>query len=140
VSRRQTYEIPGVTHGSAPIPMAAKVGPNFQSSAIMGKDPATDKLPDSGEEQVRHVFANTKALLDVAGVGLDELVYVDVLLADNDLRGTVNKYWLDWFPDEHDRPARHVTLRDLPSGMVIQLRVQAYSDGSAAGSGSDSGR
>jgi 2-iminobutanoate/2-iminopropanoate deaminase len=139
VSRRQTYEIPGVTHGNAPIPMAVKVGPNFQSSAIMGKDPATDTLPDSGEEQVRHVFANTKALLDVAGVGLDELVYVDVMLADNGLRPEVNKYWLDWFPDSRDRPARHVTLRDLPSGMVIQLRVQAHSDGSAS-SASDPGQ
>ena len=60
MSRRQTFEIPGVTHGTAPIPMAAKVGPNFQSSAIMGKDPATDSLPDGGDDQVRFVFQNAK--------------------------------------------------------------------------------
>lgn len=126
MSRRQTYEIPGVDHGQAPIPMAARVGSNFQSSAIMGKDPATNSLPEDGARQVELVFANTRALLDVAGVELDQLVYVDVLLADNDLRAEVNRHWLSWFPDEHDRPARHVTHRELPGGMVIQLRVQAH--------------
>lgn len=128
MSRRQTFEIPGVTHGTAPIPMGAKVGPNFQSSGIMGKDPATDTLPDSGEDQVRFAFQNAKTLLDLAGVGLDEVVYVDVLLANNDFRGTVNKYWLEWYPDEHDRPARHTTVRELPGGMVVQLRLQAHSE------------
>jgi 2-iminobutanoate/2-iminopropanoate deaminase len=126
MSRRQCYEIPGVDHGGAPIPMAARVGSNFQSSAIMGKDPATNTLPEDGTEQVAFAFANTKALLDVAGVSLDQLVYVDVLLADNDLRAQVNRHWTAWFPDERDRPARHTTVRELPGGMLLQLRVQAH--------------
>jgi enamine deaminase RidA (YjgF/YER057c/UK114 family) len=109
--------------------MAAKVGPNFQTSGISGKDPATDALPDTGEKQVEFVFANAKTLLDIAGVALDEVVYVDVLLADNSLRGTVNKHWLEWYPDEHDRPARHTTVRDLPGGMLVQLRLQGHSAG-----------
>jgi 2-iminobutanoate/2-iminopropanoate deaminase len=106
--------------------MAARVGPSFQTSGIMGKDPATNELPDDGAKQVEFVFANTKALLDVADVALDQVTFVEVLLGDNGLRGEVNKYWLDWYPDEHDRPARHTTVRDLPGGMVVQLRVQAH--------------
>jgi enamine deaminase RidA (YjgF/YER057c/UK114 family) len=111
-----------------PIPMAARVGNAFQSSAVAGKDPATNAVPDDGAKQVEFAFANVRALLDVAGVDLDQVVYVDVLLADNDLRAEVNKYWVRWYPDEGDRPARHTTLSELPGGMKIQLRVQAQLD------------
>lgn len=128
MSRRQNYEIPGVDHGSAPIPMAARVGNAFHSSGIMGKDPATNTLPEDGAKQVEFVFANTRALLDAAGAELDQVVYVEVLLADNELRGEVNKYWTQWYPDQGDRPARHTTLRELPGGMKIQLQVQAQLD------------
>lgn len=127
MSRRQNYEIPGISH-SMPIPMAARVGNAFHTSAIMGKDPATNTLPEDGERQVEFVFSNARALLDVAEVELDQVVYVEVLLADNDLRTDVNKYWVQWYPDEADRPARHTTLRELPGGMKIQLKVQAQLD------------
>jgi 2-iminobutanoate/2-iminopropanoate deaminase len=126
MSRRQSYEIPGIDHGAAPIPMAARVGSSFQTSGIMGKDPATNELPEDGAQQVEFVFANTKTLLDAAGVSLDQVTFVEVWLADNDLRGEVNKHWLAWFPEERDRPARHTTVRELPGGMVAQLRLQAH--------------
>jgi 2-iminobutanoate/2-iminopropanoate deaminase len=125
VSRRQNFEIPGIHH-SMPIPMAARVGSAFHSSGIAGKDPATNALPEDGTKQVEFAFANARALLDVAGVEPDEVVYVEVLLADNDLRAEVNKHWVNWFPSEGDRPARHTTLRDLPGGMMVQLQVQAH--------------
>lgn len=132
VTRRTCYEIPGVDHGGAPIPMAARVGSSFQTSGIMGKDPATNSLPEDGRKQVEFLFANTRKLLEVAGVGADEIVFVDVLLADNDLRGAINEEWTSWFPNPHDRPARHTTVRELPSGMVAQLRLQAFvEDGEA---------
>jgi 2-iminobutanoate/2-iminopropanoate deaminase len=95
VSRRRNYEIPGIDHGSAPIPMAARVGNSFQSSAIMGRDPSTNTLPDDGSKQVEFVFANTRTLFEVAGVELDQVVFVEVLLADNSLRDEINKYWLE---------------------------------------------
>lgn len=132
VTRRTCYEIPGVDHGSAPIPMAVRVGNSFQTSAIMGKDPSTNTLPEDGRKQVEFLFANTRKLLEIAGVAADEVVYVDVLLADNDLRGAINEEWTSWFPDQHDRPARHVTLRELPGGMVAQLRLEAVVEDGAA--------
>ena len=55
MSRRQNYEIPGVDHGSAPIPMAARVGNAFHSSGIMGKDPATNTLPEDGAARRQHL-------------------------------------------------------------------------------------
>jgi 2-iminobutanoate/2-iminopropanoate deaminase len=128
VSRRKTFEIPGVDHGSAPIPMAAQVGAVFHSSGIPPTDPATGETPADGERQVEVVFGNTAALLGAAGLGPQDVVYLDVFLADNALRAAVNKHWLDWYPDEHDRPARHVTVRPLPGKMLVQLQVQAVAE------------
>lgn len=127
MGRRQTIEIPGVSHG-APIPMAARVGNMVWSSAIPGKDAATGKLPAAGAEQVAAVFENAGAVLTAAGVTRDDVVYVSVLLADNELRAEVNRHWLRWFPDEADRPARHVTVADLPGGMLVQLQLIAVAE------------
>ncbi|MFF4415405.1 RidA family protein [Streptosporangium sp. NPDC001559] len=128
MSRRRTYEIPGVDHGSAPIPMAARVGNLFQSSGISGRDPGNNELPEDGVAQVDFAFANARTLLDVAGVGLDEVVFLEVLLKDDSLRGDVNRHWLEWYPDEHDRPARHTTVRDLPGRLKMQLRIEAWTE------------
>jgi 2-iminobutanoate/2-iminopropanoate deaminase len=128
VSRRKTFEIPGVDHGSAPIPMAAQVGAVFHSSGIPPTDPATGSVPEDGDRQVEMVFGNAAALLKVAGLGPQDVVYLDVFLADNSLREAVNKHWLNWYPDEHDRPARHVTVRPLPGKMLVQLQIQAVAE------------
>jgi len=127
VGRRQTIEIPGVAHG-APIPMAARVGNIVWSSAIPGKDARTGLLPPGGAEQVRSAFENVGAVLAAAGVTRDDVVYVSVLLADDELRPEVNRHWLEWFPDAADRPARHVTLQALPGGMLVQLQLIAVAD------------
>lgn len=128
MSRRKTFEIPGVGHGSTPIPMAAQVGAVFHSSGIPPMDPATGTIPDDGERQVELVFANAAALLKVAGLSPADVVYFDVFLADNELRPAVNKQWLDWYPEEHDRPARHTMVRPLPGKMLVQLQVQAVAE------------
>ncbi|WP_426243454.1 RidA family protein [Nocardioides sp. LHG3406-4] len=106
--------------------MAASVGPLFKSSGISGRDPKDNSLPADGVAQVDLVFANTRALFEVARVSLDQVVFLEVLLADGSLRDEVNRHWLEWYPDEHDRPARHTTVRELPGGLKIQLRVEAY--------------
>lgn len=128
MSRRKTFEIPGVNHGSAPIPMAAQVGPVFHSSGIPPTDPATGSVPEDGARQVEMAFANTAALLKAAGLGPGDVVYLDVFLEDDSLRSVVNKHWLEWYPDEHDRPARHTTVRPLPGKMLVQLQVQAVAE------------
>jgi 2-iminobutanoate/2-iminopropanoate deaminase len=132
VSRRKTFEIPGVGHGAAPIPMAAQVGPLFHSSGIPPTDPSTGEIPADGQRQVELVFGNAEALLAVAGLSPADVVYLDVYLGDDSLRGAINVQWLRLFPDEHDRPARHVTLRPLPGSMQIQLQIQAFASGGTA--------
>jgi 2-iminobutanoate/2-iminopropanoate deaminase len=123
---RRTFEIPGIAHRTAPIPMAAMVGPLFHSSGIPPTDPATGENPAEGDAQIAQAFANAATLLSLAGLTPDDVVYMDVFLADTSLRPAVNVPWLQWYPDEHDRPARHVTIRDLPKNVFVQLQIQAF--------------
>jgi len=122
---RQTYKIPGVAHTHAPIPLAARVGNILQSSAIMGKDPATGELPGDPIREVAFTFGNVQALLDAAGLSRDDVLIVEVFLVDGSLRDEVNKHWCEWYPDPDDRPARHTMMHELPFGMSVQLRIQA---------------
>ncbi len=123
--RPRSLEVPGVTHGSAPIPMGARVGNVIYSSGILGKDPATDKLPPVGESQVHFMFQNLRTLLDVGGARLDDVVRMTVYLKDDTLREALNREWLAAFPDPHDRPARHVLIHALPGALLAQIEIVA---------------
>jgi len=128
VGKRRTFELAGLDHGATPIPLASQVGNVFRTSGIMGRNPATGELAADGATQVAQVFANVEALLKVAGLGVDRIVFLEVLLADDSLRSEINPHWLAWFPDPHDRPARHTTVRTLPPGFLVQLLVEAVAD------------
>ena len=132
MSRRKTFEIPGIPPHSAPIPMAAQLGTVFRSSGIPPTDPDTGAYPESGADQVRMAFRNAQSLLGVAGLSPADVVYMDVYLADNGLRAAVNESWLAWYPDEDDRPARHVTVRPLPALMLVQLQIEAVATADGA--------
>ena len=124
MGRRRSLEIPGVSH-AAPIPMGARIGNLLYSSGVMGKDPASDSLPDDPARQAELMFQNVRALLEQGGASLDDVVRVTVYLKDNAYREHLNREWLSAFPDEHDRPARHTLIWDLPGGMLMQCELVA---------------
>jgi len=124
MGRRKTFQIPGVHH-AAPIPFGARVGNVIYSSAIQGIDADTGKLPDDVAEQARHCFKNLRSFLEVAGATPDDIVRMTCLLKDLGDREALNAQWLEMFPDENDRPARHTSSYDPPGGMKIQIEVVA---------------
>lgn len=126
VTRRpRSIEVPGLAHGSAPIPMGARVGNVMYSSGIAGVDVATGKLAPDAAAQARCAFANMRALLDNAGATLLDVVRMTVYVKDNSAREPVNAEWIACFPDPHDRPARHTLVYELQHGMLLQLEVVA---------------
>ena len=127
MGKRQTLEIPGVSHG-APIPMGVRMGNLVFSSGVMGKDPATDTFPDDPARQTELMFQHVRALLEEAGGSLDDVAHMTVFVKDNAYREHLNREWLKAFPDEHDRPARHTLLWDLRGGMLIQCELVAVLD------------
>jgi 2-iminobutanoate/2-iminopropanoate deaminase len=122
--RRRSIDIEGAAHG-APIPMGCRIDNIVYSSGIMGTDPATEKVAESGVDQVRYAFANLKKFLDAAGVTPEDVIRMTVLLQDNSLRPAINEEWLEMFPDESSRPARHAINVELAGTMVVQLEVIA---------------
>ena len=122
---KRSLHVPNVGH-QAPIPLGARVGPLLCSSGIAGKDPASGELPADGALQVQHAFANLQALLAAGGAEWRHGVKLGVTLADDSLRGAVNREWLALCPDPDDRPARHITVQPLSHGMAVQLEVLAY--------------
>ena len=121
----RSIHIEGVRHG-APIPMGARVGNMIFSSGIIGADPATGKVPEDMESQCVFAFANMKTMVQSAGGKLENIGSIKVYMKDRSQREAVNRPWLEMFPDEDDRPARHAIEYDaFPPGVLVQLEVIA---------------
>ena len=93
----------------------------------LGQDPATGKgFLKIQKAQVALAFANLEKIIKGAGASLDDIVKLGVVVKSFDLRDEINVQWLKYFPDEHSRPARHVTKYDDFGGTTaIQLEATA---------------
>ena len=126
--KRRSIHVAGVQHG-APIPMGARVGNVLFSSGIMGTDPATGTVPEHLSRQCELAFANVKSLVENAGGTVEDIGAVKVYMKDRSQREAVNKPWLEMFPDENNRPARHAIEYDaFPPGVLVQLEMMAVLD------------
>jgi 2-iminobutanoate/2-iminopropanoate deaminase len=121
---RRSIEVPGLQHG-APIPQASVVGNLLVSGGISPIDPETGSTPDGTDEQVALAFANVRRVLAAAGGAVGDVVKCTVFVQDKAIRPVVNKYWIEMFPDEASRPARHMLHADLPDGTQLQLEIMA---------------
>lgn len=127
--RRETYQIPGVAHsGGGPrgfLPFGTRVDDWLFSGGCMGQDPANGQVVEGAEKQAEFAFRNVKTLLDTAGFKPENIVHMFVWVKERSLANAVNKTWLEWYPDEHHRPARHALEADLPNNMLVQLEFIA---------------
>jgi len=121
---RRSIEVPGLRHG-APIPQASVVGNLLVSGGIGPVDPATGTAPDGTDEQVAMAFGNVRRVLAAAGGDVGDVVKCTVFVRDKAIRPVVDKHWVEMFPDEASRPARHMLSTDLQSGIELQLEIMA---------------
>lgn len=121
---RESIEIPPIRHGQNPIPFASKVGNMLFTGGIMGADPATGKVPEDVDEQVANCFTNLKNTLAKAGGSMEDVGLVTVFIKDNSVRPKINPVWVQHFPDEHSRPARHTIVQENLN-YPIQIEVVA---------------
>lgn len=105
--------------------MGARIGSIVCSSGLTGKDPTTNALPDDPLREIELLFMNLLAFMGAAGGTVEHIVKMSVFLKDNAYRDYFNEQWLKMFPDKGNRPARHITLVDLPGGMHAQIEVTA---------------
>ena len=121
---RRSIEVPGLGH-KAPIPQAAVVGNLLASGGISPIDPETGATPDGTDEQVALAFANVRRVMTAAGGSIDDIVKCTVFVRDRAIRPVVDKYWVEMFPDQASRPARHMLPADLQGNIQLQLEIMA---------------
>jgi 2-iminobutanoate/2-iminopropanoate deaminase len=122
---RISIEVPGFEHDN-PIPAACRVGSLLITSAISGKELFTGELPGGLERQCENMWATVRKVLEAAGASTENVVKVNVWMKDRSQRAVMNKGWLEMFPDEHSRPARHTfPAPELPGNMQVQCEVTA---------------
>ena len=124
MANRKSFHIKGMEHG-APIPNGAAIGNMIFSSAISGKDAKTGVLPANPDQQAAAMFRNLNLFMETAGGTPANIAYMKVYLKEEKLRDSVNKAWIEMFPDEHDRPARHAIKAELRGDVLFQIEVIA---------------
>lgn len=121
---RRSIHVPGLGHGSQPIPVASVVGGLLATGGISGRDPVTNEIPEDPAAEVAQAFANLRAVLEAAGASPDDVAKVTVLVQDREVRQHINPVWVEMFPDHESRPARHTLVTELV-GMRLQLECLA---------------
>jgi enamine deaminase RidA (YjgF/YER057c/UK114 family) len=125
MEKRRSIEVSGAKHVN-PIPSASRKGPFVVSGAISGADPASGKVPAELDAQCRQMFDNVRRVMSAAGGTPEDIIKLTVWIADRSMRETMNRYWVEMFPDPHSRPARHtVTQTDFTPPMQIQCDLLA---------------
>ena len=121
----RSINCPRIARHRNPIPAAAVHRGLLITSAIIGKEPGTDIYPQSKEKQVELVFAYLAEILQEAGATVQDVVKIDLYLADKADRVLVNPHWLRLYPDNDKRPARQAHESILPAGCCLQLVATA---------------
>ena len=120
MARRQVIQYDGQTTGHRnPISTCVTLGDLILPSVIGAQG------SDDPRKAIGQAFANMQKIIEGAGGSLDGIGKINVYLMNFEHRAIVNEFWVEMFPDENDRPARHVMAADLGGDTVIQLDVIA---------------
>lgn len=108
-----------------PYSQAIQVGNLVFASGQIPIDPATGSFVEGGvKEQTRQSLTNVKAILEEAGLTLDNVVKTTVFLADLNDFADVNAVYAEFFAEPY--PARSaVAVKTLPKGALVEIEVIA---------------
>ena len=124
MARRQSVEISDMEHKS-PIPMGCKIGNIIFSSGISGDDPDGGEMSSDPAQQAIALMQNIRRFMTAAGGSPEDIIRLTLYVNDKDSRKYFNKEWLEMFPDEHSRPARHALTADLGRKKFFQVEIVA---------------
>ena len=128
MAKRQILTVPGIPHHQNPIPQGVKIGNMVYSSAISGTDADTGELPEDAAAQALNTFRNIKLLMDEAGGTTDDIAKMAVSLRNEEARKFINDAWVEMFPDEDNRPARHTQSAQINPRYHVQIEIIAVLD------------
>ena len=105
-----------------PYSQAIEVGGMIYLSGQIPLDPATMKLVEGEEAQIRQVFANISAICEEAKRSLDDIVKLNVSLQDLSMFSLVNEVMSELFIEPY--PARAaLQVARLPLDSLIEVEA-----------------
>lgn len=109
-----------------PYSQAIQVSNFVYTSGQIPIDPATGAFPEGGiQAQARQSLKNVRAILEEAGLNMNDVVKTTVFLADMNDFAEVNSIYAEFFSAPY--PARSaVAVKSLPKGALIEIEVVAY--------------
>src|SRR5215203_4200234 len=109
------------------MPQAIRVGDAIYSWRISGLRPASAKTPAAGPvTQMGQAIKNMQAILDAAGLSVDNVARATGYIRDPGDREVVYEPWDALYPDPQDRPAFKVLIDALPEGVEAWMQMLAY--------------
>lgn len=110
---------------AGPYSPAVRAGDWLVLAGQVGLDPATGRLVEGTEAQVRQVLANIVTVLSDCGASLADVAKTTVFVADMADFGIVNEVYAAAFGDH--RPARStVQAAALPANARVEIEVWAW--------------
>ncbi len=127
---RVNYTMHGPRHGGIDgmwnsLPLGVSIANLVHSAGTMGRDPVTDENSPDPNNQAEVAFANTRRLMEAAGLSMDDIGHMFVWYTDQASRDALNAPLQAFFPNPDDRPAWHLIQADLPGDMVVQVEIIA---------------
>lgn len=119
----RSLNVANVAQHKNPVPNAALHRGMMATSSILGKEPEADNYPPDVRTQARLCFGYLQDILAAAGATLQDVLSVELYMADKTDRDVVNQFWLQCWPDPKHRPARNALVLELPEGCKLQVKA-----------------
>ena len=115
---------PNAPAALGPYSQAVDTGSTVYCSGQLGLDPATGNLAEGVQAQTHQALKNLQAVLNVAGLSLDNVVKTTVFVQDLADFGTVNEIYGTYFHGGF--PARScVQIAALPKNALVEIECIA---------------
>ena len=115
---------PNAPAALGPYSQAVDTGSTVYCSGLLGLDPATGNLADGVQAQTHQALKNLQAVLNAAGLSLDNVVKTTVFVQDLADFGTVNEIYGTYFHGGF--PARScVQIAALPKNALVEIECIA---------------
>lgn len=124
MKNRKNFNTPKVPRTTEVFPQAVVADNFIFISGTPGFNPATGKLSDIFEEQVRQSFQNIKIILEEMGSSLEKIVKTTVFMVSGNDFSILNKVYGEVFPK--NAPARSTPqVMPFPAGILVSVECIA---------------
>ena len=121
---KQIISTPNAPAAIGPYSQAILVGDTLYASGQLGIDPSTGDFPEGVTAQTEQSFRNIHAILEAAGLSIDDVVKTTCFLADMGDFAAMNAVYERQFTGSY--PARSaVAVKTLPKGGLVEIEIIA---------------